>query len=287
MAREDVDALARRLSVTGQALDARPDRPNAVLLLSGETFVHSRVVAERLADVLYGTPTRVVPIDFSRMPERHDMSMLIGAPPGYVGYTDALPLHELSHAPWSVLYCENVHACHPVVREVLRQGLHEGFITDAVGKRIFLSDAVVLLSAQSEGQSRRAMGFVTQGSAVVDDQREQLRELLGAGLLAEVDIVCLRTSGALIEDTAVETDLLESLRTRFRKQGLEVSWDQGVLAWLSLERREKGGRAACERAVDEYVAPHLVRWLPAGKERPGRRLIIKYVDGAVNVQAEE
>jgi ATP-dependent Clp protease ATP-binding subunit ClpC len=93
---EDASALLSRLSVTVRGLDLRPERPNAVMLLIGDMVAHSDLFAETIAECLFGTAERVVTIDFSRFVTPADVNLLVGAPPGYVGYSDSLPIHRVA-----------------------------------------------------------------------------------------------------------------------------------------------------------------------------------------------
>ncbi len=111
LAEDDIQALLNRLQVTMRGMDVRPARPNAVVLLAGDAAGHGSALAEVLAGALFGSETREIAIDLSRFVHPADVTMLVGAPPGYVGYDDAVPLHRLAQTPWCVLRLENIDAC--------------------------------------------------------------------------------------------------------------------------------------------------------------------------------
>ena len=146
---EATDELLDRLSVTMRGLDLRPARPNAVVLLAGPATDCSEELAETIADALFADAHRVVELDFGQYDRPEDVNTLLGAPPAYIGFGEHLPLHDLARMPWSVVVCKNVDGCHPQVRDVLTQALAEGFITERSGRRVYLSDAVMLLTAPS------------------------------------------------------------------------------------------------------------------------------------------
>ncbi|HCJ09534.1 MAG TPA: hypothetical protein DHW14_00005, partial [Clostridiales bacterium] len=93
---EDIQTLGDRLQVTMRGLDLRPERPNAVVLLTGDAASRARTIAETIARSLYGAPERVVDVDFGRLVHESDVNVLVGAPPGYIGYSDSLPLHRVA-----------------------------------------------------------------------------------------------------------------------------------------------------------------------------------------------
>jgi ATP-dependent Clp protease ATP-binding subunit ClpC len=285
MGEGDVETLVNRLAVTMRGLDLRASRPNAVVLLLGEAASNSEALAETIADSLFGSAERVVTIDFSRFTQPHDVTMLIGAPPGYVGYSDSLPLHKVAQMPWCVLRCENVHVCHPAVREVLTHALDEGFLTDARGKRIFLSDVVALLTAGVAAQSRRAPGF-RKAEADPPSSREAAEDEIGRGLVAQADLVCAEARASEdAERNWLEQRLLAGVQERYYKQGMDIRWDASLLEWLIKQKGASGSQRDWERLVDERLSPLLVEHLPESREGPVRSLII-YWDGS-RIRVEE
>ena len=177
---EDVHALVNRLQVTLRGLDLRPTRPNAVLLLTGQVAENSEGLAEGIASALFGAPDRVIAIDFSRFAHPEDINLLVGAPPGYVGYSESLPIHRLVQIPWSVLRLENIDACYPGIREVVTRALAEGFITDGRGKAIYMSDAVVLLTAHLIQSQQRGLGFAPVEAGATANLFQQAENSSGA-----------------------------------------------------------------------------------------------------------
>jgi len=286
---EDIGTLADRLEVTMRGFDFRQERPNAVVLLTGDTASRARTIAETIAQSLYGAPERVVDMDFGRFVHESDVNMLVGAPPGYIGYSDSLPLHRLAQMPWCVLLCENVQASHPKVRDVLTQALDQGFIVESRGKKVYLSDAVVFLTAHVRVEGRRALGFDSQTGAASgtgvrqDAQRTDLEARLGPELMAQVDLVCslVPTSGDA-QMRWLEQHLLATLGERCRKRGVEVDFDQSFVAWLLDQRKSVTSGRDWERLIDEHVSPLLIPHL----ENPGKghkRLAVRWEAGAIRV----
>lgn len=288
------EQLRSRLEITLRGLDLRPSRPSAVALLTAEAARSSLALAEAIAETLFGSPERVVVVDFSRFAQPHDVSMLLGAPPGYVGYQERLPLDAVAQMPWCVLLCESVDAAHPAVREVLRQALEDGILTDARGKRTYLSDAVVLLTAESETHAQRRLGFADpHGGDHGRDEgpreaelRSLLAEAVGRELVALSDLV---TAGVPHSTEAqrrwLRQRLLGDLAERYRRQGVVLEWEESVVDWLMELRSQSEGRASWERLVDERLSPELIRHLPETPGGPPRNLRVGTSGGGVCVTA--
>jgi ATP-dependent Clp protease ATP-binding subunit ClpC len=285
LSEEEITTLVNRLKVTVSGLDLRPNRPNAVALLVSEAAEHSESLSEIIAEALFQSASRVVTIDFSRFTQAHDLTMLLGAPPGYVGFSETVPLHQVAQTPWCVLRCENVDACHPQVLEVLHQALASGLITDARGKRIYLSDTVVLLTADIEAESRRKTGYRNVKEPASADYEQAAEAKLGEDFAAQIDVICV---GASNSEAAMRRwlreNLLSDLSRRYRARGMEVQWDDSLIDWFLSRQSDNASRMEWERLVDEHLSGALIPYLPPvdAKERPS--YVVKYRDGSVQVE---
>jgi ATP-dependent Clp protease ATP-binding subunit ClpC len=280
-----LDDLAARLQVTLRGLDVRHLRPNAVVLLAGKARPLAEALSETIAASLFGSPDRVVAIDFARFTHHTDVTLLLGAPPGYVGYSDNLPLHRVVQTPWCVLRCENVDACHPQVLSILLQALADGFFTESRGKRVYLSDTVVVVTAGSAPEeARRPMGFGEAAAAPQPaDQRAVIAAELGAELMAQCDVVVTSAPQLTAGPERVRSLLLE-LAERYRPQGLELQWDDSVVAWLAThERAAAAGARDWERLVDRRISSVLVPHLSEEGAASGA-LRLSYAGGTLQAE---
>lgn len=288
LADEDTSALLNRLGVTLRGLDLRPARPNAVVLLIGEMAAHSEALAETIAESLFGAAERVVTIDFSRFVSPADVTLLVGAPPGYVGYSDTLPLHRVAQMPWCVVRCENIHVSHPQVLQVLTQALADGFITDGRGKRIYLSDTVVLLTADITLEAQRPLGFRQAEESSPATAHRAAEQALGAELVAQIDLVCaeVATSGA-DRRRWLRDHLLSNLSERFSKQGLDLRWDDSVIEWLMTHQGAYATPRDWERLVDEWLSPLLIRYLPGAGAKERTSLTVRCERGEIHLEPHQ
>lgn len=273
---EDLEKLVNRLSVTMVGLDLRHIRANAVVLLAEEAACASKALAETIAEACFGSADRVVTIDFSRFDKPEDLTMLIGAPPGYVGYSDSLPLHRVIQIPWCVLRFENVHSCHPQVLDVVQEALKEGHFTDARGKRIFISDTVVLLTVDMLEEGPRRLGFHSTEEASDGDVRQKASRLLGKDFVDQVDMICTfipQTEAST--QTWLEKEILPGISERFSNQGVQLSWDPSVSHWLIQHMGKGGSKRDWERLVDEKFSPKLLRSLASPGTKGAKSLLVK------------
>jgi len=276
-------AVLSHLQVSLSDLDVRPTRPNAVALLLGHAAENGEALADALALTLYGGADRVIAIDFSRFGEAHDISMLIGSPPGYVGYSQSLPIHKLAQMPWCVLLCENVHACHPFVRELLQQALASGLFTDAGGRRLYLSDAVVVLTARMDGTAHRAMSFRHTDDSSEDEARSGAVQELGQGFVDESDVVCAGAEPGPAGQRRAQQALLSDLRDRYGRHSVTLTWDEGLADWLTAHIGPHPRSRDWERLIDERLSPLLVSHLPGPGDPTPKRLHIHADTDTINV----
>ncbi|MHB9106831.1 MAG: AAA family ATPase [Armatimonadota bacterium] len=262
-----VAQLISRLGVTMRGLDFRAARPNAVLLLAGPAATQGRLLCELIAEALFGAAERVVALEMGRIVNAADLSMLLGSPPGYIGYGGRVALHEVMQMPWCVLRVEDVEACHPTARDVLAQGLHRGCVTLADGKRAFLSDMVVVLCADGPLGADAPIGFGPHDGTCADNLRERAAHYLGEDLVEEVDILCAELcDGPDATLRWLQESLLTDLDTRFRPQGICLRFDPSLLDWLAARGTACDEPADWERLVENALCPLIIPHLPA----PGR-----------------
>jgi ATP-dependent Clp protease ATP-binding subunit ClpC len=249
-------AITKRLSTTTRGLDLRSWQPNLVVALTGSAAAQTDALARVIARTLYGSEERVVVLDLSPIKSPESLSMLVGSPPGYVGFGMALPVHELARTPWTVVVVRGLDVCDVSASQVIAKALNDGFITDAVGKRYFLSDAVVLLPASSEEEPHGlALGFERAGEKA-DAAAE--RRLLDTQFGDSADHVDVHVS-ELSLDSAAEADawltgvLLPGIAERYRRHGVDLTWEPAVVDRLA-ELTSDLDRHDAENLAEDWIA---------------------------------
>ncbi|MTE22785.1 ATP-dependent Clp protease ATP-binding subunit [Microbacterium sp. ZXX196] len=273
---EAVAAIARSVqrSRTGMA---DPRRPDGSFLFLGPTGVGKTELAKALADSLFDDEAAVARFDMSEYSEKHTVSRLVGAPPGYVGHDEAGQLTErVRRNPYSVVLFDEIEKAHPDVFTLLLQVLEDGRLTDAQGRTVDFRNTVVIMTSNigSEFLTARqgAIGFSRAGAdADSDDLRARvmgrLRETMRPELINRIDEIVLfrRLEGEQL--ARIVELLLEATRARAAAQGVELVVTPAAVAWLAEHGHEpefgaRPLRRLIQREVDDRLADLLVAGAP-------------------------
>ncbi|OZB81410.1 ATP-dependent Clp protease ATP-binding subunit [Microbacterium sp. 13-71-7] len=284
-----VAAVARavRRSRTGMG-DAR--RPVGSFLFLGPTGVGKTELAKALADRLFDDETAVIRFDMSEFGERHTVSRLVGAPPGYVGYDEAGQLTErVRRNPYAIVLFDEIEKAHPDVFNLLLQVLDDGRLTDGQGRTVDFRNTVIVMTSNigSEFLASRsgALGFVASqdgsanGFASQEDLRARvmgkLREAMRPEFLNRIDEIVLFQKLSREELGRIVRLLLQA--TSRRLAGREVTLDitDAAVAWLGEHGYEpeygaRPLRRLIQREVDDRIADLFV----SGELGDGGRVVV-------------
>ncbi|MFJ9352297.1 ATP-dependent Clp protease ATP-binding subunit [Streptomyces sp. NPDC101237] len=277
---------------------ASPDRPIGSFLFLGPTGVGKTELARALAEVLFGSEDRMVRLDMSEYQERHTVSRLVGAPPGYVGHEEAGQLTEVVRRhPYSLLLLDEVEKAHPDVFNILLQVLDDGRLTDSQGRTVDFTNTVIVMTSNlgSDVIIRRGAGIgfgPGDEEATEEARREQvlrpLREHFRPEFLNRIDeIVVFRqlSSDQLHQITEL---LLEHTRRMLRAQGITARFTDAAVDWLAEHgyRPEYGARPL-RRTIQREVDNQLSRLLLDGTVTEGGEVTVDVRDGALEFRSGE
>ena len=246
-----------------------PNRPIGSFLFLGPTGVGKTELARALAEALFGDEDLMVRFDMSEFQERHTVSRLVGAPPGYVGYEEAGQLTEqVRRRPYSVLLFDEIEKAHPDVFNILLQILDDGRLTDAQGRTVDFKHTVVIMTSNLGAD--RIQEHARTGESF-DELKEDLMEILRGSFRPEFinridEIIVFR---ALSEEQLLDITrlLLDRLARRLHAQRIEVEFTDEAVA-LPRERGLRPGVRRAAAAADD-PAPRRERALADGAR--GRR----------------
>jgi ATP-dependent Clp protease ATP-binding subunit ClpC len=246
-----VEGLVGRLGSALRGVDARSERPNAVVLLAGSAAAAADGLASAIATSIYGRATARIDIELAAMSDDSAVSTLLGSAPGLVGSERPLPLHELTRSPFSVVVLRNIDRCGEAVRQAIVAALEAGAFTDAMGRRLPLGATVVVMTSPTSS-----------------------RDSLDPGLAASCDLVVDVLAPLVSGSDDASRLLLGPLASRFARAGLEVTFDPDFARWVTAQLPGEGEAAITW--LDRVLAPALVASLPAG----ATRLAARVVDGS-------
>jgi ATP-dependent Clp protease ATP-binding subunit ClpC len=276
---EAVEAVADAVR-RGRAGLKHPHRPVGSFLFLGPTGVGKTEVARALAEALFGTQERLIRFDMSEFSEKHTVTRLTGAPPGYVGYEDAGQLTgAVRRTPYSVLLLDEIEKAHPDVFNMLLQVLDAGQLTDAQGRTAdFANTAIIMTSNIGATQLLAAAG------QPVEELREPLlatvRRYFRPEFLNRLDEVILFRGLDRVQLRRITELLLEDTRQRLREQDITLHVDEQAVDWLA----ERGylpeyGARPLRRTISRELDKRLSRALLAGDLHSGQQVTVTVADG--------
>jgi ATP-dependent Clp protease ATP-binding subunit ClpC len=285
---EAVDAVAEAVRRSRAGL-GDPNRPVGSFLFLGPTGVGKTELARALAEVLFGDDDLMVRFDMSEFQERHTVSRLVGAPPGYVGYEEAGQLTEqMRRRPYSVLLFDEIEKAHPDVFNILLQILDDGRLTDAQGRTVDFKHAVVIMTSNL-GADRIQEQARSGGS--LEELKAELMDVLRASFrpefinrIDEIIVFQALTEREIEEITRLQLDLLAR---RLRAQQIEVEFTEDATGLLAREGFDpEYGARPLRRTIQRLVENELSRLVLAGTIRPGDRVRVDELEGQLHFDVE-
>jgi ATP-dependent Clp protease ATP-binding subunit ClpC len=282
---EAVSAVARAVR-RARAGMKDPNRPVGSFLFLGPTGVGKTELARALAAALFGDDNRMVRFDMSEFQERHTVSRLVGAPPGYVGHEDAGQLTEaVRRTPYTVLLLDEIEKAHSDVFNTLLQLLDAGRLTDSKGRTVDFSNTVVIMTSNIGAD--RILAATTAGDDLTA-LREPLMELLGSHFRPEFlnridETIIFRGLGReqLHEITGL---LLEQTRRRLHAQGVTLEITEPALDWLADRGfQPEFGARPLRRTIQRELDDDLAELLLSGQFNSGDTAIADVVDGKLHI----
>jgi ATP-dependent Clp protease ATP-binding subunit ClpC len=276
---------------------AAPDRPIGSFLFLGPTGVGKTELARALAEALFGSEDRMVRLDMSEYQERHTVSRLVGAPPGYVGHEEAGQLTEVVRRhPYSLLLLDEVEKAHPDVFNVLLQVLDDGRLTDSQGRTVDFSNTVIVMTSNlgSEAITRRGAttGFAAGGADADEEARREqilrpLREHFRPEFLNRIDEIVVFRQLTTEQLRRITNLLLDRTRSLVQDKGITVTFTDRAVEWLADRgyQPEYGARPL-RRTIQREVDNELSRLLLDGRVAKDGQVTVDVEDGHLNFRTQ-
>jgi ATP-dependent Clp protease ATP-binding subunit ClpC len=288
---EAIEAIAKAVRRARAGLK-NPKRPVGSFIFLGPTGVGKTELTKALAEFLFGSEEALIQIDMSEFMERHAVSRLVGAPPGYVGYEDAGQLTEaIRRRPYSIVVFDEIEKAHPEAHNMLLQIMEEGQLTDARGHKVDFRNAIIVMTSNlgSELIIRQSdLGFTVKKDEEVEERLayEEMRKKLTETLRKEFRPEFINRVDSVIVFHALTMDQirkivdLELVKIAARLEEHQIVLDvndeaRGLLAELGYDP-EMGARPL-RRVIQNTVEDRLSDALLAGDFQDGDRVLIEVV----------
>ena len=264
-----------------------PNRPVGSFLFLGPTGVGKTELARALAEALFGDENLMVRFDMSEFQERHTVSRLVGAPPGYVGYEEAGQLTEqVRRRPYTVLLFDEIEKAHPDVFNILLQILDDGRLTDAQGRTVDFKHSVLIMTSNLGAD--RIQEYARTGGDF-EQLKEELMQILRGSFRPEFinridDIIVFRalTDEQLAEITKL---LLDRLVRRLHAQGIELVFTDDAVHLLAREGFDpEYGARPLRRTIQRLVENELSRMVLSDEIGPGDKVTVDVLEGELHFE---
>ncbi len=256
---EAVEAVV--LGVRRSSVQISSHRKPASFIFVGPTGVGKTELVKVLSKELFNTPDSLIRLDMSEYMEKHAVSKLIGAPPGYVGFDDAGQLTEkVRRKPYSVILFDEIEKAHHDILNILLQILDDGRVTDAHGRTVNFENTVIIMTSNAGSDyNGTLMGFSrTEAEASKDKALKALREFLRPEFLGRVDdVICF---SPLSKDSLkkIAALILDELKPLLLERNIKFSYDDSVCEYMAENCETKSGARDIRKLVRKKVEDKII-----------------------------
>jgi len=298
---EAIEAISKAVRRARSGLKD-PHRPVGSFIFLGPTGVGKTELTKALAQFLFGSEDALIQIDMSEFMERHSVSRLVGAPPGYVGYDDAGQLTEaVRRRPYSIVVFDEVEKAHNEAHNMLLQIMEEGHLSDARGRKVDFRNAIIVMTSNlgAELIMRQAqLGFNIRQDRDLEEKLEygEMRKKLMDALRREfrpefinrVDAVIVFHALSIEQITQIVDLELEKVASRLVSHRLRLSPTDEARALLAEQGYDpEMGARPLRRVIQNKVEDRLSDALLAGEFKDGDAVVVTVRDGEIVLERGE
>jgi ATP-dependent Clp protease ATP-binding subunit ClpC len=266
------------------------NKPIGSFIFLGSTGVGKTHLAKSLSEILFGDPDKIIRVDMSEYMDRHNVSKLIGSPPGFVGYDEGGQLTEkIKNNPFSVILFDEIEKAHKDVFNILLQILDEGHLTDSFGRKVNFTNCLVIMTsnigAKKVSEFGGGIGFDTSSS---DDQKyevkktmiqKSLKQHFNPEFLNRIDDVILFNS---LNDEVLKkiiTIEMNRLNNRLKEKNYKITFDDSITDRIfELNSQEEYGARPVKRIIQNLLEDFLSEEILKGNIIENKQYSIKFKD---------
>jgi ATP-dependent Clp protease ATP-binding subunit ClpA len=280
-----IESLAAAIKMSRSGL-GNSEKPIGSFLFAGPTGVGKTEVARQLAQIM---GIDLIRFDMSEYMERHTVSRLIGAPPGYVGYdTGGLLTEEINKKPHAVLLLDEMEKAHPDVFNIMLQIMDHGTLTDANGRKTDFRNVVLVMTtnAGAEKMNRSSIGFTMQDHS--SDAEVEIKRIFSPEFRNRLDTTIQFARLDLQTINNVVDKFLVELETQLDAKKVSIEVDRSVRDWIA----ENGydplmGARPMSRVIQEKIKKPLAEELLFGALADGGQVLVTMKNGEVSIEIQE
>lgn len=264
-----------------------PKRPVGCFLFLGPTGVGKTALCRALAEVLFGTEEALVRLDMSEYMEKHSISRLIGAPPGYIGYDDGGQLTErIRRRPYAVVLFDEIEKAHPDICDLLLQIMEDGVLTDSQGRQVIFSHAVIILTSNigaAQAKKGNPLGFTAhQEESLRLAHESALKEAFRPEFINRLDEIIAFHPLMPEHLRKIAAPMLEEVTARAAECGVVLKIDTGVTDLLVREgHHPRYDARPLRRTITRMLEDKLSDALLRGEIRQGDQVLVAVHEDAL------
>ena len=255
-----------------------PRKPIGSFLFLGPTGVGKTETAKALCRILWNDPSAYIRIDMSEYMESHNVSRLVGAPPGYIGYEEGGQLTEaVRRHPYSVVLLDEVEKAHPDVWNIFLQILDEGQVTDGKGRVVNMKNTIIIMTSNIGSHLISEGKVSSDGEKIPDELLAELRKYFRIEFLNRIDDIVMYD--ALTEDDIAKIAhlMLAEISSRLLLQNIAIEWSDDFVQRIAVLGYDPSlGARPLKRAITDYIVNPLSEKILLGEVGEGERIEAKF-----------